>query len=133
MLKNFSFCLYSSFFTSCFFTRGEPHIFNGLIYKVIVKKTSNFLWSNEGKQPTKFSYRWFNSQGDLAVFEGDGDRTSLPWTLAPGESVALNAAIKTPTTPGKYKLILTMVQEAVAWFSDQGINSPEIPLEVIYR
>lgn len=55
----------------------------------------------------------------------------LPWTLAPGESVALNANLRTPTTPGKYKLILTMVQEAVAWFSDQGINSPEIPLEVV--
>jgi hypothetical protein len=98
---------------------------------VIVKNTSNFIWSNEGEQSTNFSYRWINSQGDLAVFEGDGDRTGLPWTLAPGESVALNAAIRTPTTPGKYKLILTMVQENVAWFSETGINCPEISLEVI--
>jgi hypothetical protein len=73
------------------------------------------------------------AQGDLSVFDGDGDRKELPCVLAPGESAALKATIRTPSTSGKYKLILTMVQEAVAWFSDQGLNSPEIPLEVISR
>ncbi len=100
---------------------------------VFVKNTSNFLWSPEGEYPTNFSYRWIDSNGNLAIFDGDGDRTVIPSTLSPGESAALIAAIRTPSTPGKYKLILTMVQEAVAWFSDQGINSPEIPLEVISR
>jgi hypothetical protein len=100
---------------------------------VIIKNTSNFLWSNEGAHPTNFSYRWIDSGGNLAIFDGDGDRTAIPGVLSPGEAVTLNAAIRTPSTPGKYKLILTMVQEAVAWFSDQGINSPEIPLEVISR
>jgi hypothetical protein len=99
--------------------------------QVIIKNTSNFLWSNEGAHPTNFSYRWIDSRGNLVIFDGDGDRTALPGVLSPGESVTLNAAIRTPSTPGKYKLILTMVQEAVAWFSDQGINSPEVPLEVI--
>lgn len=68
--------------------------------------------------------------GQLASFDGDGDRTPLPYDLSPGESVALNATIRTPTTPGKYKLILAMVQEAVAWFNDKTTNYPEIDIEV---
>lgn len=98
---------------------------------VFIKNTSNFLWSNEGNRPTNFSYRWIDSSGNLAIFEGDGDRTGLPWNLSPGESAALNAVARTPSTPGKYKLILTIVQEDVAWFNDQGANSPEISIEVI--
>jgi hypothetical protein len=96
-----------------------------------VKNTSNFLWSPKGKHPTHFSYRWLDSKGKLAVFEGDGDRTPLPYELSPGESLALNAIIRTPNTPGRYKLILTMVQEAVAWFNDKTPNYPAIDIEVV--
>jgi hypothetical protein len=98
---------------------------------VIVKNTSNFLWAFKSDKPTNFSYRWIDANGKLASFEGDGDRTPLPYDLSPGESVALNATIRTPTTPGKYKLILTMVQEAVAWFNDRTTNYPEIDIEVV--
>jgi hypothetical protein len=99
---------------------------------VFVKNTSNFLWSNEGDHPTNFSYRWIDAKGNLAIFDGDGDRTALPLNLQPGESVALNAAVRAPIVPGKYKLILTMVQENVTWFNDQLTNNPEISMDVIY-
>lgn len=96
-----------------------------------IKNTSNFFWSPVGSHPTHFSYRWLDSNGKLAVFEGDGDRTPLPYELSPGEALALNAIIRTPNTPGKYKLILTMVQEAVAWFNDKTPNYPAIDIEVV--
>jgi hypothetical protein len=99
-------------------------------FPVIVKNTSNFLWSTIGKNPTNLSYRWIAHDGKQAVFQGDGDRTVLPFDLSPGESAALNAIIKTPTKPGKYTLILTMVQEFVAWFSDQQAPSPKIDVTV---
>lgn len=98
---------------------------------VFVKNTSNFLWSSEGDYLTSFSYRWIDSGGNLAIFDGDGDRTALPLNVQPGESVALNAAVRTPPVPGKYKLILTMVQENVTWFNDQLANNREISIEVI--
>jgi hypothetical protein len=104
---------------------------SGLKLPVMVKNTSNFLWSPKGKHPTHFSYRWLDSNGKLAVFEGDGDRTPLPYELSPGEALALNATIRTPNIPGKYKLILTMVQEAVAWFNDKTPNYPAIDIEVV--
>jgi len=54
----------------------------------------------------------------------------LPFDVAPGESVAINAVIKPPTIPGKYTLILTMVQETVAWFSDKQSPYPKIDVTV---
>lgn len=70
-----------------------------------------------------------DTSGELVV--ADGERTPLPYNLSPGESVTLNAIVKAPKQPGKYKLILTMVQENVAWFNDQGANSSEIDIKVI--
>jgi hypothetical protein len=64
------------------------------------------------------------------VFDGDGDRTPLPFDLSPGESAAINSVIKTPTQPGKYSLVLTMVQEFVASFSDQKAQSPRFDMTI---
>jgi hypothetical protein len=99
---------------------------------ILVKNTSNFVWSPKGDNPTNFSYRWIDTNDNLAIFPGDGERTQLPSELTPGEAVALNAVIRTPNLPGKYKLILTMVQEKVVWFNDVT-NSPGTSVEVVAR
>jgi hypothetical protein len=104
-----------------------------LTLPVVVKNTSNFVWSNSGNYPTYFSSRWLTSDGKLAIFDGDGERTALPVALSPGESSALNAVIRTPSEPGRYKLILTMVQEYVAWFNDRATNSPEVEINVVSK
>ncbi|MBV6623523.1 MAG: hypothetical protein KI793_11400 [Rivularia sp. (in: Bacteria)] len=95
---------------------------------VLVKNESNFMWSNAGRNPTNFSYHWLDSNGNLIVFEGE--RTPLPFELLPGESAAINAIIKTPPQPGKYSLILTMVNEHVAWFNDKQAPSPKFDVIV---
>jgi len=104
---------------------------SSLTLPVVVKNTSNFVWSNSGNYPTYFSYRWLTSNRKPATFDGDGDRTALPISLSPGESSALNAVIRTPSEPGRYKLILTMVQEYVAWFNDKATYSPEVEINVV--
>jgi len=97
---------------------------------VTVTNTSNFLWSTTGKQPTNFSYRWLNASGNLAIFDGNTKRTPLPLDVSPGESAVVNALIKTPTNPGKYSLVLTMVQESVAWFIDNQAQSFKIDVTI---
>ncbi|MBF2067137.1 MAG: glycosyltransferase family 39 protein [Calothrix sp. C42_A2020_038] len=94
---------------------------------LLITNKSNFIWSNTGKYPTNFSYRWLAQDGNIIV--ADGERTPLPFKLAPGESAAINAIIKTPSQPGKYTLVLTMVQESVAWFSDKS-DSPQLDIFV---
>ncbi|MEQ9667140.1 hypothetical protein [Coleofasciculus sp. G2-EDA-02] len=97
----------------------------------LVENKSNFIWTQEGKHKTNFSYRWIDVNGKLAEFDGDGDRTSLPWDVSPEDFFAVNAIVRTPPTPGKYQLILTMVQEDVAWFNDKNTNHPLIPMDVV--
>jgi len=111
--------------------RVEPS--SAITVPVLVKNTSNFVWSAKGENPTNFSYRWIDSTGNVAIFDGDGDRTELPLNLVPGDVAALTAVIRTPSIPGRYKLILTMVQENVVWFNGITANYPELPIDVISR
>jgi hypothetical protein len=96
---------------------------------LIVKNTSNFSWSNNAQyQPVNLSYHWLDASGKMVIF--DGTRTSLPFSLLPGESAALSAIVKAPSQPGKYKLILTMVQEQAAWFTDRKAQPTQVDIEV---
>jgi hypothetical protein len=95
---------------------------------VLIKNTSNFIWSPKGDTPTHFGYLWLDTSGNKELFSGLGSQ--LPDDLAPGESLGLNVVIKTPSTRGKYKLILTMVQHKVTWFKDKTENYPQISLDV---
>ncbi|MBN3891027.1 MAG: glycosyltransferase family 39 protein [Nostoc sp. JL31] len=95
---------------------------------IFLKNKSSFIWYNKGLNPTNFSYRWLNASGKLVV--ADGDRTILPFDVSPGESLAINAVIRPPTKPGKFTLILIMVQETVAWFSDKQSPYPKIDVTV---
>jgi hypothetical protein len=93
-----------------------------------VKNTSNFYWDNAQYQPVNLSYRLLDANDKVVV--SDGLRTSLPFGVASGETVALSALVKTPSQAGKYRLLLTMVQENVAWFADQKAPSAQVDLEV---
>lgn len=95
---------------------------------VSVQNTSNFVWDSTSANSVNFSYNWFDFKGNRVVL--DGERTALPKSLAPHDSVKLNAVIKFPKRPGKYTLILSMVQEGVAWFNDQGAQAPKIPVTI---
>lgn len=98
---------------------------------VKVENTSNFVWDTTSANPVNFSYNWFDFKGNKVVF--DGERTALPKNLAPHDSIKLNAVIKFPERPGKYTLILSMVQEGVTWFNDQGAQAPKIPVTITSR
>ncbi len=97
---------------------------------VFVKNTSNFLWSIRGESATNFSYRWLDTNGNLVIFDGNSERTAIPFDISPGESAVINALIKTPTNSGKYSLVLTMVQESVAWFIDKQAQSLKIDVTI---
>jgi hypothetical protein len=94
---------------------------------VILKNTSNFIWSTWGRYPTHFSYLWFNSSERLST---EQIRTLLPSDVNPGESIGITATIQAPSLPGEYRLVLTMVQEKIFWFSDKMSNPLSIPLKV---
>jgi len=84
---------------------------------VKIENMSNFDWGSN----VNLSYHWYDAAGSLVSW--DGLRTSLAGT-ARTHIAAVNAQITVPATPGTYKLRYDIVQEGVAWFSSQGMQTP---------
>jgi FkbM family methyltransferase len=78
--------------------------------------TRTWLSSEFRYQPILVSYRWYDTEGNVAV--SDGHRTPLPAPLAPGGRVRLEATVQLPAVPGDYELSITMVQEHFAWLDE---------------
>ena len=95
---------------------------------VAIKNASREDWPAGGASPVNLSYHWIDRSGKIVVF--DGERTSLPKDLKAGESVKVQAKIKSPDQPGDYVLRMTMVQESVAWFDDRGAKALNLPVMV---
>jgi cell division septation protein DedD len=101
--------------------------------EVLVKNSSKNDWPSKpdekGRRAVNLSYHWIDRRGDVVVF--DGLRTPLPYDVAAGESVRLNASIRAPDRAGKYTLEVTLVQEAVAWFPERDGAKLTIPIVVV--
>ena len=64
------------------------------------------------------TYHWLKANGELAVW--DGIRTDLPADIKRGKSIDVALVIKAPQEPGKYLLVIDLVQEGALWFADTG-------------
>ena len=86
-------------------------------------------WPATGTKHVALAYHWYDeSTGRQVVF--DGVRTPLPRDIDPGVTVRLNAAVKTPDSPGRYRLHLELVHEFVTWFGEQGDAGYDVVLDV---
>ncbi|MGA9566854.1 MAG: DUF4915 domain-containing protein, partial [Candidatus Korobacteraceae bacterium] len=83
-----------------------------------VKNLSDAFLSSELPFPINLSYKWKNTNDHAGVASGNGTRTHLPRMLAPGSSVHLRMDIQAPDSAGEFEIVVTLVQEGVAWFSD---------------
>jgi FkbM family methyltransferase len=102
--------------------RPEPAKLNGRVAEMLSvplevrNGTRTWLSSQFRYQPILVSYRWYDTEGNVAVTEGH--RSALPTPLAPGASVRLGATVQLPAVPGDYELAITMVQEHFAWLDE---------------
>jgi 4-amino-4-deoxy-L-arabinose transferase-like glycosyltransferase len=89
--------------------------------KIRVTNTSDSVWSavggEEGEYKVTASSRWL---GGGPTQPEESPRATLSRDLRPGETEELWVPVVTPSSPGQYTLVLTMVQERVAWFCDVG-------------
>jgi Domain of unknown function (DUF4915) len=74
-----------------------------------------FLCS-EAPYPVYLAYRWRRCEDPNAMAEVEGNRTRLPRTLSPGETIRFGLDVIAPTNEGDYQIIITLVQEHVTWF-----------------
>jgi hypothetical protein len=89
---------------------------------VSVTNTGALTWTATGATAFHLSYHWY--KGTL-LDTYNGERTVLPHDIIPGETVLLQANLKAPSTPGTYVLKWDMVEEAVTWFSGQGVPTAD--------
>lgn len=89
--------------------------------KIRITNTSDRVWSAEGGEAGEYrvtaSSRWLGGAPALAREAGRGMLSS---DVRPGETAEIWVPLEAPASPGPYTLILSMVQERVAWFCDVG-------------
>jgi len=73
------------------------------------------------------AYHWLDTRGNPIVW--DGLRTAAP-PLAPGERAEVEAALRAPIPPGRYRLAFDLVAEHRAWFSELGSDPLVLDVDV---
>jgi hypothetical protein len=97
--------------------------------KVEISNHSEQPWEASPYYPINLSYHWVSDSGQLMI--KDGARTVMPRkSIYPGQSIGADMLVCAPQEPGKYILVLTMVQERVGWFEDLGFEPVRVEVEV---
>ena len=86
-----------------------------------VTNRSNFTFSSATN--VYLSYHWFDSTGNVVVWDG----VRSPLNLAAGQSGGVWVAVYGPPNPGSYRLSFDLVQEGVTWFSGRGVAMATTP------
>ncbi len=82
--------------------------------------------------PVHVSYKWFHGDSGARVQGLEGLRAKLPRALLPDQILSCKLNVQTPKTAKHFILLLTLVQEHIAWFDDLSIsNSFKYPVEVV--
>ena len=99
---------------------------------VAIENRSEVAWASTGSLlPIFLSYHVHRVRGtgtDVAVF--DNPRTALPAFVTPGARVHVDVRVQTPEEPGDYLIVFDLVQESRTWFSDRGIPTAGVRLQV---
>jgi Dolichyl-phosphate-mannose-protein mannosyltransferase len=90
---------------------------------------SNFVWRSKGLYAMNLSYRWVR-RSDQSIQTEAAIRTALATPLPVGHQTNLTAMIKTPTQPGEYNLVLSMVEEGNAWLDNLGSPGLLLPYTI---
>ena len=67
--------------------------------------------------PVELCYRWFGAN-EIPIGADRWIRTPLPRVVEPNETLRVAMRVEAPTTPGNYTLVVTLLQEGIAWFDE---------------
>jgi hypothetical protein len=91
---------------------------------VRIENISREPWAASGKKSVALTYRWLAKNGDVVV--ADGVRTRLPGDVLPGRAVIIPMQVTVPSERQSLQLVISLVQEAVAWFVDKNPASSHV-------
>jgi hypothetical protein len=79
--------------------------------RVTLESAGSVRWGDA----IRLAYHWLDDRDNPIVW--DGERTRLP-PLEPGERATVEARVRAPIPPGRYRFALDLVAEHRAWFSE---------------
>jgi hypothetical protein len=92
------------------------------LLSIRIENTSKETWCAIGRNKlVNLTYRWYTDQNKIII--ADGLRTSLPCDVEPGSSLIIPMRIRSLNQKGKYRLVISLVQESVAWFVERNPKS----------
>jgi hypothetical protein len=96
---------------------------------VTVSNAGNQLWQGDTFRPVQLSYHWYDQTGKPVLYEGL--RTDLPaGGIVPGGTVEMEMTVQALASPGRYELVLTLMQEMVGWFEEKSFKPYKIEVEI---
>lgn len=84
-----------------------------------LKNTGWRPWSSVDSPPVMGSYHWLDARRRVVTHEGL--RTAFATTIESGQEAIVLLRVQAPAASGPAILSIDLVQEGVAWFSDQGV------------
>jgi hypothetical protein len=78
---------------------------------------SAVVWPGRGPASVRLAHHWLGADGRRVDWEGA--RSEIGFDLEPGAFLALEHTVVAPAEPGRYDLVLDLVYEDVAWFSER--------------
>jgi len=107
-------------------TLETPHAGAVGLGRVEMENTGSVVW----RAGIRLAYHWLDDRGNPIMW--DGERTVIPG-LAPGESATVEARVRAPIPPGRYRFAFDLVAEHRAWFSELGSDTASADVEVLPR
>jgi hypothetical protein len=96
--------------------------------RIALENAGSAAWRTTRDEGVLLSYHWLDERGNAIVW--DGIRTALPDLVAPGEAVEVDAQVRAPIPPGRYRLAFDLVREHQYWLAELGNAALELDIDV---
>lgn len=90
---------------------------------VDIMNCSDRIIDSYGDNPVHISYHWIDEKDNIVVY--DGERTNITPPLLPFNHREYKLGVISPKKRGKYRLVVTLVQEGVAWLEQLNKALPD--------
>ena len=99
---------------------------------VEVENAGTATWRTRSAEDGLFlAYHWLDERGNAIVW--DSPRTALEHSVAPGETLRQELALRGPIPPGSYRLAVDLVEEHRFWLAELGNPPYEEDVDVAPR
>lgn len=94
--------------------------------EAILRNRSERAWPAAG--PVRLAYQILDPESGALLLEGE--RANLPADLPPGGEARAGIAVQLPPENGAYRILISPVEEDVAWFFQRGSDCLSVDAEI---